>query len=761
MRKAKKRNTILYKFLISYILILGIAMVFYLAIYSRTVTILEDATKKSNLSMLEQSRDIIDRHIQELDSMIERVAMDPRIISIANMDKLKEGSPDIDLLINALNNLSAYRLTNNFIKDFYIYFKSSDVIMTASRANTNMKLLYGNYFKFGDLSYEEWVSKTAGRVQVKSYLPSTKVTFNGREYPVITRLQSIPLEYPKSNKGCIIAFIDTKAVQQLLQKINTGNDGYSYIIDENNSVIAAADTKGEPVKLLDIPFNKQSGVTNTKVSGKSMFVSYTISNVNQWKYIAAIPTAFVMTEVNNMRTIVISALLVMLVVGIVLSWVFSYKNAKPIKEISESLKEFLGDTNSYKNEYSFLSGSIYNLISKNKNLGEKLNEQLPMIKAAFLRRLLHGNYRDVEEIYSNMAHLDICIRGEAYVVGIIKISGYRGLINKNILRELDLSRLIINRTIQEKSYGRAVSCDLNETGIALLLFSDLTDLGKVKTEFESVAKEIYGALQSELQIFTAFALGSIYTSLLDIGYSFNEARHTLDHITINQEDRLVWYGQITKQNISYKYSIDIEQNLIGLVKSGDVDELGKLLRSIQNENFSKRKLTVPLLKLLQNQLIGTLIRMTENLGLEPDENKLVDILLIEDADYAFEEICKCFRELADAVNMKKDRSDDLLYGKVLNYINEAYKNGDLTLYSIAVHFNVTETYLYHFFKEKTGVTFASHLEKLRMERAYALITETVYPISEIAFKVGYGSVHSFRRAFKRCMGSIPSDLRET
>jgi AraC-type DNA-binding domain-containing proteins len=558
-----------------------------------------------------------------------------------------------------------------------------------------------------------------------------------------------------------MAFIDTNAVKQLLQKINIGDGGYSYIIDESNSVITSVNPSGEAVRLLDIPFNGQGGVTNTEVSGKNMFVSYTVSDINNWKYVAAVPTSYVMMEVNSTRTTVILALFVMLVVGVTLSWVFSYKNAKPIKEINESLKELLGDNNSYKNEYSFLSGSIYSLINRNKDLDEKLNEQVPIIRAAFLRRLLHGNYRDLEEIDSNMVHLDLHIKGEAYVVGIIRISGYRGLINKNILKELDLSRLIINRTIEEKSYGRAVSCDLNETGIALLLSSDSKDPGTVKSEFESLAKDIYGALHSELQIFVAFALGSICTSLLDIGYSYNEARQALDHITMNQEDRLVWYNQIKKQVDSYKYSIDMEQNLIGLVKSGDMDELDKFLKCVQIENFSKRKLTVPLVKLLLSQLSGTLVRLTENLGLELAENRLMEITLLEDVDYAFNEICKCFRELATTVNAKKDRSDDLLCSNLLAYINEEYKKEDLTLYSVASHFNLTETYLYHFFKEKTGMTFAGYLEKLRIDRAYTLITETVYPISEIALQVGYGSVHSFRRAFKRCKGFIPSDLRGT
>ncbi len=759
MSAVGRRNVILYRFLISYILILSISIGLFLVIYDRTGAILEEDTKKSNLFMLEQSRNIMDRHIQELDSIIERVALDPKIISLANLDGLKEGSADIDLLINAVNGMASYRLSNSFIKDFYIYFKASDIIMTASRANTKMRLQYGNYFRFGDLSYEEWVSRTAGRVQIKSYLPSTPVTFVGREYPVITKLQSIPLEYPKSNKGCIMAFIDTNAVNQLLQKINAGSSGYSYILDNDNSIITSVNLEGKEARILDIPFAGQGGVTNTRVSGEDMVVSYTISSVNNWKYVAAVPAEFVMRKVNSVRTAVLLAALVILVVGSLLSWIFSYKNAKPIKEICDSLKEFLGDSKGYKNEFNFLSGSIDGLINSNKDLGEKLNEQMPIMRAAFLRRLLHGNYRDLEEIDSNLSHLDIRIHGAAYVVVIMRISGYRNFINKNILKELDLSRLIINRGIEEKSCGRAVSCDLNETDIAFLLSSDSSDTERIRYEVESMAKALSEALHNRSQIYVSFAAGSIYTSLLDIGYSFIEAKQAADYIMGAHENTPVWYHQIREQGDNCKYTIDMERHLIELVRSGDNEGLERFLENIHAENFRRRKLPVPMQRLLLYQMTGTLTRLAEIPGMGVAENKCMEISRADDVDYAYHELCKCFMELADAVNLKKDRSDDLLCDKVLEFIDEAYKKEDLTLYSVAAHFNLTETYLYHFFREETGTTFASYLEKLRMERAYRLLTETGFSITEIALQVGYGSVHSFRRAFKRCRGHIPSDLR--
>lgn len=759
MSFGKRRNTILSRFLISYILILAIPLILSLIIYAKTIEMVEEDIKKSNLSMLEQSRDIIDRHLQEADAMVERVALHPKVVSLTYMNELREGSADIDLLINAVNDLSVYRLTNSFVREFFIHFKKSDIVMMTSAANTKMRLLYGNYFRFGNMSYEEWLSSIAAPLQVIRYIPSTPVHFNGRTYPVITRLQSIPLEHPKSNRGCIMVFIDTSAVNQLLQKINVGTTGYTYILDNDNTMITSVCPDGREARILDISFEGNEGVMHARVSGEDMVVSYTASSLNGWKYVTAVPSGFVMKKVNYIRTIILSAALAFLLFGFILSCYLSYKNAKPIKDISDSLRELLGDNNGYKNEYTFLSGSITSLISSNKDLGKKLDEQMPLIRAAFLKRLLYGCFRDMDEINTNLSHLGIQLPGSGYIVMILKIFGYRDLINKNILKELDISRLIINRAIEDKSGGKVASCDLDETKIALLLSFDTDDPAEMRIKVEDMAEELFREFQNQHKIYVSFAAGNICSSLVDIGYSFTEAKQALDYIMTEHEQKLVWYCQIPKQRDRYLYTIDMEKKLMDLAKSGDSEELKKLLKNIYLENFARRKLPGPMQRLFIYQMTGTLTRFVEQVGGDDPEKVLNDISYADEAEYAYQSVCRYFQEYCDSVNIRKSSSDDVLREKVLHYLDEVYMNEDLTLYHAASHFSLTETYLYHFFKEKIGMTFASYLEKLRMDRAYSLLIETQLSINEIAIKVGYGSVHSFRRAFKRCKGYIPSELR--
>ena len=55
------------------------------------------------------------------------------------------------------------------------------------------------------------------------------------------------------------------------------------------------------------------------------------------------------------------------------------------------------------------------------------------------------------------------------------------------------------------------------------------------------------------------------------------------------------------------------------------------------------------------------------------------------------------------------------------------------------------------------MNFADYVEQIRMNRACELLKEKKHNIEEIASLVGYNSVQSFRRAFKRVYGINPRE----
>ena len=68
-------------------------------------------------------------------------------------------------------------------------------------------------------------------------------------------------------------------------------------------------------------------------------------------------------------------------------------------------------------------------------------------------------------------------------------------------------------------------------------------------------------------------------------------------------------------------------------------------------------------------------------------------------------------------------------------------------------------YLSRVFSEAVGINFRRFVNELRLEYARELLTTTDLPVTEIAYKSGFGSIRSFNRAFGEEYHSVPKKSR--
>jgi len=103
-----------------------------------------------------------------------------------------------------------------------------------------------------------------------------------------------------------------------------------------------------------------------------------------------------------------------------------------------------------------------------------------------------------------------------------------------------------------------------------------------------------------------------------------------------------------------------------------------------------------------------------------------------------------------------DKDADFL--RVIDYI-ERHLSEQITLDDLTriVHFD--KSYLIVHFKEKYRMPPMKYVNMLRIERAKVLLSLTDKSITEIAFEVGFGSVHYFSRFFKEKEKITPNEYR--
>jgi DNA-binding response OmpR family regulator len=100
-----------------------------------------------------------------------------------------------------------------------------------------------------------------------------------------------------------------------------------------------------------------------------------------------------------------------------------------------------------------------------------------------------------------------------------------------------------------------------------------------------------------------------------------------------------------------------------------------------------------------------------------------------------------------------------LVRKAMALIHEGYEE-TISLESMADQLGVSKEHLARCFREETGVTLVTYLNRYRVERAKRLLREKEKRVVDVALEVGFSSGAYFSRVFKQEVGKSPQAYRQ-
>lgn len=100
-----------------------------------------------------------------------------------------------------------------------------------------------------------------------------------------------------------------------------------------------------------------------------------------------------------------------------------------------------------------------------------------------------------------------------------------------------------------------------------------------------------------------------------------------------------------------------------------------------------------------------------------------------------------------------------LVENALVYIEDNIEES-LSLESVSKHFNISKFYFHRLFSAMTGYSFNNYLLSRRLNMSVNLIQNEKLSLTDIAYRLNFGTPSSFTRAFKRQYGIAPSKLKE-
>ena len=108
------------------------------------------------------------------------------------------------------------------------------------------------------------------------------------------------------------------------------------------------------------------------------------------------------------------------------------------------------------------------------------------------------------------------------------------------------------------------------------------------------------------------------------------------------------------------------------------------------------------------------------------------------------------------VTEARQHYQDELLERILQYIGDNLHD-PLTIAEICHKFSMSRSSLQILFKENLNQTPKKYISELKLERSCQLLREGRYTVSEIAFMLGFNSIHYFSRAFTKKYNMAPSD----
>lgn len=767
IKKKDSRKTRIFRgFLLSYILILILPFAFGSFVYIKALVIIEKDAKDARIFMLKQSSTIIDNYLKDLDKTVVSMSLNSKLKTLMYMNQPEYGSSDVYYLSLTQKELKTFSSSSTFESDIYIFLNQGDLVLTRAEVNYGIQEFFVNNFTDYNISYEMWKQKILDTIHNREINPEDTLIYkenSDQKSKYLTYVQTLPLDSPNINQGSIVVLINAYGIDKLLKDVDESKTGYTYILDKHGKVITGI-SNNDKESFPDIPIdpNISTGFTFKKIDGVEMAVTYIKSSYNNWTYVTALPTKVFLDQAIYIKKVILAIVVITLLLGVGISIYLTRRNIRPIQETMLTLRKvFKGELGNGRNEYDFLKNGVTKLVNTHDEMKKSMENQELIMRSTFISRLMHGEISDQREIELLSDHLEINLRGKKHAAVIIVLNRFSNIVNREVLIEQDINRVIIDNVISKHVGDNCYTYILDPDQITLLLNYDTDDDKECEKITETILVNVKNELQVIFNININFGVGNLYEKVADINLSFSEAKNTLTFFNeVNTDNSIIWYKHMKKETSGYFYPLEIELQLINMAKTGNKNDIDRIMNNIYNENFIHRSLTTYMEYNLFFDMRGTIIKTNGEIGSKLDLKEVLSSnYSTKDVKEIFDTMKNAYHSICNEVSNKKKSHNNQLLQKLVEYIQSNYFSSDVCACSIASQFNISESYFSQFFKEQMGETFSDYLEKMRINRACELLTEKSMSVEDTARLVGYNSAYTFRRAFKRVTGVLPTAYR--
>ncbi|MFC4025043.1 helix-turn-helix domain-containing protein [Oceanobacillus longus] len=742
----KKKSSLFYKYLLSYIAIFLIPFILTSTFfYQLSVNNLREEIIRTNIEKIEQVRDFSDSRMTELENIASRIALDHRLTPYMMKQPYESKQ--------AIRELNSYKVNSSIIDDILLYYHDEKHIYS-TMGSGSMENFTNTIYPFVEEDKQK-INHDLRTLSESEVYPLTMESKNEQKN-VISYL--FPIN-PNGNAsyGTIFFLVRESTLSGLMQNVLGDFNGSIFVFNGDKELLASKST-GDSISQNYIKENmsEKSGVSELKVVNEEYSLVTVDSDVSDWTFITAVPTDQFYSKMSNLKQSTLLILFVTLVIGISLSIYLSNKQYKPIESITQLLHLKAKKTSGkikLRDDFDHIRDSIQGIYKDKDQLQKKVDENKQYVREQFLLQLLKGKSSHREEWVQLAEDVTIPIHLPFFVIIISfteKIEGEKAFLNRERLLH-DLKEISF-----QKCTGYGVEL-VSDHAVALIVMLTEDQIDEQRRKF---TEAISSKLQVEDEYMPAVGVGTIYKNINFVNRSFIEATATIEYGVVKKSAEPIYFENISEQQKSDEwYAMNDHMKYVQSLKQGDqtvaIETVSFILQRLKEKDIS-----VHMLKCMCFDIINVVLKRISELGMIHSVNSVKDLIEFQSLEDLEERLHIWIEKICNEVEKVTESKTKDVGDQILSYIRDVYTANELSLEATAKHFQLSVSYLSRLIKEQTGSTFTQYIWKLRVEECKRLLVETDEPIKNIVQNIGYIDVANFSRKFKKNEGITPGHYRE-
>ncbi len=757
VQSAQKHGKLLGSIFTTYLIVLIIPIALAFLCYQESLRVVQQDIEFENRAMLEQAVEVMDERVEELNNIGLQLISSTQVQNLRYINKPFD-YPNTSKLISARQTMSKYATFNDLLFDYMLYFNNGGFVLN-DQAVYSYEDFYLLYMHEPNQSYDDWLAKHLNASP--SYGSSAAVTVDYIRNNINTpeSLDLVVFTYSFFPYDYVDGYAALYVKQDMLLDMIHSESGSVLIQNAQGNLIASRVAEEYSIGSLQSAVSEMSGAYTSeqrKIDGKSLFLTQITSKKTGLCVAIATSSDVVFARLASLRSIIWWSLFAALVLGTLLCYTLSRRNVNFIRNIVKgSGEELLGMT--YSKAFKSLRVSFSDIQMANDAMSRTLESQKPYLLHIFLSLLIDGGFRSEEEAVVMAKTVGVLPAPRPRCAVLFRfISGDAP--GGTLSLQFAVSCKAVIRVAMEALEPQAYSLDKSEDGYVVLLEGD-----NLKERVDALIALVRSKLPDSINEMLFIYVGNTVEKLTDVVRSYTNAATLIYLQPSPEETPALYFDETESTKYALFYPQDVQHHLADCTLSGDENGMIEILNDLKERNSATAGIPCFMRQLFVSSLLNTLLQITTMSGLPANETALIRERIMElmgtPLNVQLAQVDQLFLMLCHAMQQSKNGRQQSLIDNVKAYLNANYADCDLSLASVASHFDVSESYLSYTFKLQNGVNFFSYVENIRISKAKELLKTTSLKVSDIAEKVGYTSSNSFCRAFKRSTGDNASSYR--